>query len=156
MDGLGSMNSHRDPGLRATLKGLLRRSPRYVRLTRRLVSDGRISAIDKAPLVGAIGYGLSPIDLVPGIVPVLGQLDDMIVLLAGLRMTLDRIPPEIANEHLLSLGLIKADVDDDLANCRRAAGRIVSGGARGAAKVVRTGSRVSLSIARAGLRTVLN
>ncbi len=148
------MSTVSQPRLRDILSSLVRHSPRYARLTRRLLADGRISAIDKAPLIGAIGYGLSPIDLVPGIVPVLGQLDDMVVLLGALRLTLDRIPPEIANEHLLTIGLIKADIDDDLTNCRRAAGRIVSTGVRGTMRVMRTGTRLSLRLAGAGIRTL--
>ena len=146
------MSTDSQPGLRQILGILLRHSPRYARLTRRLLADDRIPALDKAPLVGAIGYGLSPIDLVPGIVPVLGQLDDMIVLLGAVRLTLDRIPSDIANEHLMAVGLIRADVDDDLANCTRAAKRIVKTGARGAVSVMRTGTRVSLRLAEAGLR----
>ena len=145
-----------EPRLRDTLLRLVRRSPRYARLTRRLMADSRISALDKAALAGAIGYTLSPIDLVPGIVPVLGQLDDMIVLLAAVKLTLDRIPQDVANEHLMALGLLKEDVDDDLLNCRQAATRIVIGSARGAAKVMRTGARVSLRVASAGMRTVRN
>ncbi len=148
------MSTSSEPGLRDMLGRLVRHSPRYVRLTRRLLADSRISARDKTPLVGAIGYGLSPIDLVPGIVPVVGQLDDMVVLLVALRLTLDRVLPEIGNEHLLAIGLIKADIDDDLVNCRRAAGRIVSTGARGATRVVRTGTRLSLRLAGAGLRSL--
>ena len=135
---------------------LLRHSPRYARLTKRLLADDRIPALDKAPLVGAIGYGLSPIDLVPGIVPVLGQLDDMVVLLGAVRLTLDRIPSDVANEHLMAVGLIRADVDEDMANCRRAAMRIVSTGARGAVRVMRRGTRISLHLAEAGLRTWRN
>jgi uncharacterized membrane protein YkvA (DUF1232 family) len=145
-----------EPRLRDTLLRLVRRSPRYARLTRRLLADSRISALDKAPLAGAIGYTISPIDLVPGIVPVLGQLDDMIVLLAALKLTLDRVPQDVANEHLMALGLLKADVDDDLRDCRRAATRVVTGSARGAAKAMRAGARVSMRIAGAGMRTVRN
>lgn len=148
------MNSIPQPGLRETLSRLVRHLPRYLRLTNLLISDDRLSAIDKAPLAGAIGYGISPIDLVPGIVPVLGQLDDMIVLLAALRVTLARIPPDVANEHLLALGLIKADIDEDLANCRYAAGRIVSGGVRGAARVMVAGTRFSFRLAEVGIRTL--
>lgn len=150
------MSSIPPPRLWDMLGQLVRRSPRYAKLTRRLLADGRIAAMDKAPLVGAIGYGISPIDLVPGIVPVLGQLDDMVVLLGALRLTLDRIAPEVANEHLMGVGLMKADVEDDMVNCRRAATRIVTGGARGAVRVMRTGTRLSLKLADAGIRTLRN
>ena len=41
-------------------------------------------------------YLLSPIDLVPGIIPLLGQLDDLFVMLGALRFTLNHIDPAIA------------------------------------------------------------
>ncbi len=148
------MDRNGNPGMRDTLRLLARHFPRYVRLTRRLVADSRISALDKAPLVGAIGYGISPIDLVPGIIPIVGQLDDMVVLLISLRVTLDRIAPEIANEHLMSVGLLRADIDDDIDNCRRVVTTIVSRGARGAAKIAETSAHISLSLARTGLRAL--
>ncbi len=146
------MSTTSEPRLRDMLGTLLRHSPRYVRLTKHLLADERLSALDKAPLVGAIGYGISPIDLVPGIVPVLGQLDDMAVMLGAVRFTLDRIPSDIANEHLMAVGLIRADVDDDITNCRRAAKRILWTGARGAARVVRTGAVFSFRLAESGIR----
>ncbi|HEX3724528.1 MAG TPA: YkvA family protein [Nitrolancea sp.] len=148
------MNTTSESTLGETLVRLLRRSPRYARLSRRLLMDSRLTAWQKAPLVAAIGYGLSSIDLVPGIVPVLGQLDDLIVLLGALRLTLDRIPDSVANEHLLAINLTKSDIDADVTDTVRAARRIVVGGVRGVTKVVRTGTRLSLKLASAGIRSL--
>ena len=148
------METSYEPGLWETVGHLIRRSPHYARLSNRLLRDKRLTAKQKAPLVGAIGYGLSPIDLVPGIVPVLGQLDDLIVLLGALRLTLEQIPAGIANEHLLSVGLIKSDIDSDLADTIRASRRIVVTGARGAANAVKTGTRMSIKLASAGIRSL--
>ena len=148
------METTYEPGVRETLGHLIRRSPRYARLANRLLRDKRLTPRQKAPLIAAIGYGLSPIDLVPGIVPVLGQLDDLIVLLGALRLTLEQIPDSVANEHLLAVGLIKADVAADLADTIHAARRIVVVGARGAARVVQTGARASLKLARTGIRSL--
>ncbi len=146
------MSTATEPRLRDMLGTLVRHSPRYVRLMKRLLADERLSALDKAPLVGAIGYGISPIDLVPGIVPVFGQLDDMAVMLGAIRFTLNRIPDDVANEHLMSVGLIRADVDDDIANCRRSAKRIVKTGFNGAARVITAGAGFSFRLAQAGVR----
>lgn len=45
-----------------------------------------------------LAYALSPIDLIPDFIPVLGQLDDLIVLPAGLWILYKMVPPEIMDE----------------------------------------------------------
>lgn len=54
-----------------------------------------------AKLLGLIvtGYALSPIDLVPDFIPVLGLLDDLILIPAGIWLALRLIPDEIFAEH---------------------------------------------------------
>jgi uncharacterized membrane protein YkvA (DUF1232 family) len=143
-----------ETSIKETLGHLIRRSPRYGRLAFRLLRDDRITARQKAPLVAAVGYGISPIDLVPGIVPLLGQLDDLIVLLGALRLTLEQVPATIGNEHLLAVGLTKGDIVADLADSLRASRKIVVSGARGAARAVDRGARFSLKLARAGFRNM--
>lgn len=46
----------------------------------------------------AVAYALSPIDLVPDFIPVLGQLDDLIVLPAIFALVLRLVPPEVMRE----------------------------------------------------------
>jgi hypothetical protein len=45
------------------------------------------------------GYALSPIDLIPDFVPVLGYLDDVILVPLGIVLVVLLIPPEIMAEH---------------------------------------------------------
>lgn len=149
------MTMNEDASIKETVGHLIRRSPRYGRLAYRLLRDDRITARQKAPLVAAVGYGISPIDLVPGIVPLLGQLDDLIVLLGALKLALEQIPATIGNEHLLAVGLTKGDIDSDLADALRASRKIVVSGVRGAAHVVDRGARFSFRLARSGLRNML-
>jgi len=54
-----------------------------------------------AKLVGLIvtGYALSPIDLIPDFIPVLGLLDDIILIPAGIWLFMRLIPPELIAEH---------------------------------------------------------
>ena len=63
----------------------VRRIPRYVFLGTNLVRDDRVPARVKATIAVGGVYVVSPIDLVPGIIPVAGQLDDLVVLLLALR-----------------------------------------------------------------------
>ena len=47
-------------------------------------------------LAGAIAaYALSPIDLIPDFIPVLGLLDDLLLVPAGIWLALRLIPPEV-------------------------------------------------------------
>ena len=44
-------------------------------------------------------YALSPIDLIPDFIPVLGYLDDLIIVPLGILAVVQLIPPEIMAEH---------------------------------------------------------
>ena len=48
--------------------------------------------------VFVVGYALSPIDLVPDFVPVLGYLDDLILVPLGLALALKMIPRTVLDE----------------------------------------------------------
>ena len=45
------------------------------------------------------GYALSPIDLIPDFIPVLGYLDDLIIVPLGIILVVALIPPGIMAEH---------------------------------------------------------
>src|SRR3989337_1334866 len=93
------------PLLRMELMPVLRRLPAYSRLAWALVRDRRIKRRHRILLLGGIGYLLSPIDLIPGFIPVLGQLDDLGVALWTLRRTLQAAPAHVAERHLVASGL---------------------------------------------------
>jgi uncharacterized membrane protein YkvA (DUF1232 family) len=52
--------------------------------------------------VCVLAYLLSPIDLVPDFLPIVGHLDDLIVVPAGLWLVIRLIPPEVMAEHRVS------------------------------------------------------
>lgn len=52
----------------------------------------------KAAAIIAVGYALSPIDLIPDFIPVIGYLDDLIILPVLIVIALKLIPAEIMNE----------------------------------------------------------
>lgn len=45
------------------------------------------------------GYALSPIDLIPDFVPVLGYLDDVVIVPLGILVVVKLIPPALMAEH---------------------------------------------------------
>jgi uncharacterized membrane protein YkvA (DUF1232 family) len=63
----------------------LRLIPDLVRLVRRLLADSGTPTSVRLALLGLLAYLLSPIDLIPDFVPVIGSADDLIIAAAVLR-----------------------------------------------------------------------
>lgn len=61
--------------------------------------DPRTPWYAKAVAIGVVAYALSPIDLIPDFIPVLGQLDELIILPLGIWLVVRLIPPGVMNEH---------------------------------------------------------
>ena len=59
-----------------------------------LQSD-KVSKADKAIIIGALGYMISPIDVIPDAIPIAGLTDDLAVLLYVLKRVWTGIDPEI-------------------------------------------------------------
>jgi uncharacterized membrane protein YkvA (DUF1232 family) len=53
----------------------------------------------KAAAAGVAAYALSPIDLIPDFIPVLGQLDDLLIVPLGIMLVVALVPPAIMAEH---------------------------------------------------------
>ena len=119
----------------------VRRLPRYVFLGSTLVRDDRVPARIKAMLVAGGAYAISPIDLVPGIIPVAGQLDDLVVVLMALRTAIRACPPEVSAEHLTRAGLTEADFDNDLRAVRDTAVWLARKGLRATGRLAVRGGR---------------
>jgi len=74
----------------------IRRDVRAVYLASR---DPRTPWYAKALAVGVAAYALSPIDLIPDFIPILGQLDELIILPLGIWLVVRMIPAEVIAEH---------------------------------------------------------
>jgi uncharacterized membrane protein YkvA (DUF1232 family) len=61
--------------------------------------DPRTPWYAKALAVCVAGYALSPIDLIPDFIPVIGYLDDAILVPLGVLAVVKMIPPEVMAEH---------------------------------------------------------
>ena len=86
-------------GRRVAAVQLARAIPDLVALTRGLLVDPRVPVGSKVLLGGALVWLLSPIDLVPEFIPVLGPLDDVIVVGLVLRHLVRRAGPQVVQDH---------------------------------------------------------
>lgn len=71
-----------------------------LRLAWALFTDSRVPLMTKLIPLIAIAYVISPIDLVPDVFPVLGQLDDLGVLMTALTMFNNMAPADVVAEYL--------------------------------------------------------
>ncbi len=86
-------------GRKIAAKQLARAIPDLVALCRGLVSDPRVPLGSKLLVGGALVWVLSPIDLVPEFIPLLGPLDDVIVVGLVLRHLIKRAGVGVVQEH---------------------------------------------------------
>ena len=103
-----------DPFPRDRAVELARRLPSYVRLAWALSREPEIPTVRRVALLAAVAYLVSPIDAIPGIIPVIGQVDDVLVVLVALRFALAGLSHENRLRHLHAAGLTEADSDADL------------------------------------------
>ena len=61
--------------------------------------DPRVPWYAKFLAIAVAGYALSPIDLIPDFIPVLGYLDDLIIVPAGIWLAVALIPKEVMAEY---------------------------------------------------------
>jgi len=77
---------------------------KQARLAWRLLRDARVPGWAKMiPVAGAL-YLLSPIDILPeALLPLLGEVDDVVILLLAVKLFIDLSPPGVVREHLRDL-----------------------------------------------------
>jgi uncharacterized membrane protein YkvA (DUF1232 family) len=121
----------------------LKRLPSYVKLVTAMGKDERVPKSAKAILIGGGIYTVSPIDLVPGVIPVAGQLDDLYVILTAIQQAVRLTPDDVAAEHLARHEITKTDIDHDLAAVRTLVKEAAKVGfAFGVKSVKQAGSRI--------------
>jgi uncharacterized membrane protein YkvA (DUF1232 family) len=91
----------------------------YARLMLALLVDERMPAQRKVLLAGAAGYLLIGRDLVPDDIPILGGLDDLVVVVLAVDLFLDGVPEELLAEKLAELDIERGAFDQDIARIRR-------------------------------------
>lgn len=87
-----------DPDVDVLRMGL-RLLPDLVRLVRRLAADPELPRGVRVRLLLLVAYPISPVDLIPDFVPVLGYADDAVIVAVALRSVVRHAGPQALERH---------------------------------------------------------
>ncbi len=104
------------------LARLVWKLPTYARMVWGLARDPRTPLPLKALLGAGLAYVLVPLDVIPDVIPILGQADDLTVLLLVLDLFIANAPSEVRQEHALRARNGTAQLDSDLSRLRELMG----------------------------------
>ena len=74
--------------------------PNFLRLFLALLADSRVSFFAKALLLGGAAYAVTPMDFLPDLMPLVGQVDDLAIFTMACRMFIQLCPQEVIQEHV--------------------------------------------------------
>jgi uncharacterized membrane protein YkvA (DUF1232 family) len=92
------MSRETEQSWRARLTEWSRRLKTEVRALHLAARDPRVPWGPKLLAAAVVAYAVSPIDLIPDFIPVLGLLDDLVLIPLGIALTLRLVPPAIMAE----------------------------------------------------------
>jgi uncharacterized membrane protein YkvA (DUF1232 family) len=101
---------------------LIWKLPMYARVIWGLMRDPRTPLPLKGLLAAALAYLVMPFDLIPDAIPILGQADDLTVLMLVLDLFIANAPADVRREHMERARNGTADLDRDLARLRSVLG----------------------------------
>jgi uncharacterized membrane protein YkvA (DUF1232 family) len=84
---------------------LLTHLPSFAKLFSRLLKDPRVPAGPKLIVAAILAYVILPTDILPDFLIGVGQLDDFVVFLGGLKLFLRLCPPGVVQEHLTAISV---------------------------------------------------
>jgi len=88
----------------AALRDLARDVKRDLIVLFRCARDSRVPWYATAAAALVAAYALSPIDLIPDFLPVIGYLDDIVIVPLGILLVVRLIPTEVLLEHRRAVG----------------------------------------------------
>ena len=98
----------------AVILPIVQRVPAYVRLGWALLKTPALARRHKSILYFTILYTLSPLHMLMAPIPVVAQLDSIVLLLLGIRQALARCPKEVVDRYLDRYNLLPGQMDKDL------------------------------------------
>ncbi len=90
--------------LSSDFSSLKKNFKKYLKLYKELYKDKRTPRISKIFLWLALGYLMMPFDLIPDFIPVIGQVDDLIIVPGLVFLALKFIPKSLYDEHYEKIG----------------------------------------------------
>ena len=85
------------------LKEIKDNAKKYIELCKLLYTDPRTPKIAKILLWIAIGYALSPIDLIPDFIPVIGYLDDIVIVPVLMYIAIKSVPKDVYIDNYVKI-----------------------------------------------------
>ncbi|HOS70642.1 MAG TPA: YkvA family protein [Bacillota bacterium] len=93
---------------------VIEKLPNYSKLLIMLYKSPDIRKRQKLLLSAGIAYSVSPVELIPGIIPVAGQLDNLIIMLRCLRKVLKSSDEKVRERYLKESGITLEEIDEDI------------------------------------------
>ena len=88
-----------EPSLRSRMANLLFFIPNLLVLCWRLMVDSRVPAQERLLVAGAIVYALVPLDVIPDMLPFIGQVDDAYLIALSLLRLMTVTDPHVVRQH---------------------------------------------------------
>ncbi|HAL44460.1 MAG: hypothetical protein A2Y12_19000 [Planctomycetes bacterium GWF2_42_9] len=85
--------------MKVFFRKIIKDTKNYITLAKKLKDDKRVPKASKILLALAIGYFLLPIDLIPDFIPIIGHLDDLIIIPTLIFIAIKLIPKEVFDEN---------------------------------------------------------
>ncbi|MEP6780152.1 MAG: DUF1232 domain-containing protein [Gemmatimonadaceae bacterium] len=92
-------NSRPRTGAKRSVMRAITQLPSYFRLLLGLVSDSRVSKLDKFFVLAAAAYIISPIDFIPDVIPFFGEVDDVFLLMIALQRLVNNAGRSVLLSH---------------------------------------------------------
>jgi uncharacterized membrane protein YkvA (DUF1232 family) len=86
------------------MRSIAKQAKREVDVYRRVLADERTPPLAKLLLGAAVGYLMLPFDLIPDFIPILGQLDDVLIVPGLVLLALKLVPVEVLEESRRAVG----------------------------------------------------
>ncbi|MEG6617595.1 YkvA family protein [Peptococcaceae bacterium 1198_IL3148] len=133
---------------------VLKRLSLYGQLTYDIFKTLKLTKRQKLILGAGLAYFVSPIDIIPGFIPILGQLDDIIVALTVLVKILKELSPENRNTYLDKFQLTLEMIENDLEMAKELAGQLAKKAVLSSGRLVHSGGKAAFKLASWGIGTV--
>ena len=117
---------------------LMQRIPNYIKLMYAIYKDRAVGVSQKAILSIGIAYGISPIEFLPNIIPIVGLMDNVLIIIWCLKKAIRGMDEELVAKHLQQSGLSMELFELD----RQIAKSTIKNTARGSIKLVSNGFKI--------------